>query len=164
MDLLAAPRAWEAMNAGSRHQQFDRAVTGLATSADGEFAMIPAGAVGPARCSMNLDDLIGQPRMTDRALRWWSRQPRVVAVLRHSHDAARPFDCRALSHHHSDCGELPFGGTTALINSFARRCRPSLRPPQPTCRLRSDRSRDGATPAQLRGIATRHSCSSSTGV
>ena len=88
LDLPAAPRAWEAMDAGSRHQHLDDAVTGLDTSTDGEFGMNPAGAVGPARCCMNLDDLIGQPHMTDR----------------------------------------------------------SLRPPQPTCRLRSDRSRDGATP------------------
>ena len=71
---------------------------------------------------MDLADEIGQPRVANRSFRRWPRSPRVEPGLRDVEDSARELRGETLGDHHVDGREPPFGPTSSLSSSVARRC------------------------------------------
>ena len=72
----ASVRARKAFQAGSLHEQLDRAPSDWDLVREREFRVDAARPVGPARRHMDLADHVGEPRMPQRPRRRWTLPPR----------------------------------------------------------------------------------------
>jgi len=113
----------DADDPGPVHQQLDRAVSNLHAVTQDEFGVHASRAVNAPRVGVDLADQVGQPRMTDRALRRRPGQPLVGTRLGYLEHPDGDLHRQALGGHHLDRREPPVGSlrSPASFNSSTAR-------------------------------------------
>ena len=160
------PAAGQALEASTLHQQLDLTSADIDATTKPQLRVDATSAVSLAGVSVDLADLVGQPRVTDRPFRWRPDEPRVVAAARHLEHAAGSLDRQPFSGHHTDRREPPFGSVASVSSSTAlfaiaqpraARCDAwpqRARLPQPTSSLARDPHRCGPAAATDRSTAS----------